>query len=102
MTQRILASVILIPIFLVLIYLGGLWSVALFLVMGLIGAHEFYRMLAVGEYHPATWLGIVWTAALILHGWRPDLLPLDLVITVGFIVTLIFTPPHSWGRCRQR
>ena len=91
MAQRIIVAVIFIPIMLGLIYLGGLWSVALFLVMGLLGAHEFYRMLAVGEYHPATWFGLVWTAALILHGWRPDLLPYELVITVGVLVVLTYT-----------
>lgn len=91
MTQRIVAAVVLIPVVLALIYLGGLWSVALFLVMGLVGAFEFYRMLAVADYYPAIWLGILWTAVLILHGWQPETLPLDLVLTAGLIITLIYT-----------
>jgi phosphatidate cytidylyltransferase len=91
MAQRIIVAVIFIPIMLGLIYLGGLWSVALFLVMGLLGAHEFYRMLEVGEYHPAIWYGLVWTTALILHGWRPDLFPYELVLTAGLLILLIYT-----------
>ncbi len=91
MAQRIIVAVIFIPILLGLIYLGGLWSVALFLTMGLLGAHEFYRMLSIGGYHPATWFGLVLTASLILHGWRPDLFPYELLLTAGLLILLIYT-----------
>ncbi|NJN81444.1 MAG: hypothetical protein HC802_03620 [Caldilineaceae bacterium] len=61
MRTRILVGIIGIPLVLIPIWLGGLWAVALFLVIGVIGGIEFYNMMQMGGYHPrAGWA---------LRGW---------------------------------
>jgi len=102
MTTRIVVALVALPFVLIPIYLGGIWSVALFLVVALIGGHEFYNMLDVGGYFPARWLGLIWTALLVLSFWSPTHIPSTTLLTAGLIITLCYSlfrteaPVSTW------
>ncbi len=89
MQTRILVGVIYVILVTIPMFLGGLWSLTLFLLMGAVGGYEFFRMAAKGGYHPTTWLGIGWLLALIFAVTRPEVLPLLTVLTVGLFLTFV-------------
>lgn len=72
--------------------IAGTWTSALlFLAMGVLGGVEFYRMAEAGGYRPATWLGVLWIAGLVLTGWQPQIVPLSTMLTVGLIGVLVYS-----------
>lgn len=101
MIQRIIVALIGLPIALIPIWLGGLWSAGLLLILALIGGHEFYMMMQKGTFRPAYLLGLLGISALVLHPVR-QLLPEPLatqlaptstntILVIALITTLIFT-----------
>ena len=102
MRQRIIVGLLALPAVLIPIWLGGIWTVILFLLVGLFGGLEFYHLMNIGGYHPSRLLGIGWLLTLILAYWQPQYLPLTLVTMAGMIVTLIEamhekqSPMHTW------
>jgi len=62
----------------------------LFILVGLIGGHEFYGLMQANNYNPIRWLGLPWLIIFVLHGWQPTLLPLSTILTGGFIITLTY------------
>jgi phosphatidate cytidylyltransferase len=89
MRTRVIVGLTSLAIVLGITWVGGIPFVAAATAGILIGGHEFYVMLAKGNYRPNAWVGLIWMAALAFTGWRPDLLPLSLVLTVGFFITII-------------
>lgn len=102
MRTRILVGLVAIPIVLLPLWYGGVWTALLVLLIALAGGNEYFRLLAQGGYRPAYWLGMFWLGVTVLSGWRPDLLPLDLVLTTGLLATLIYSlfqhenQVHTW------
>jgi phosphatidate cytidylyltransferase len=102
MRTRIIVGLLALPVVLVPLWLGGLWSVALFLAVAVLGGLEFYQLMEAGGYRPSRWLGLAWLLALVLNGRLPDLLPLSSVLTAGLVITLIDAlrrheqPVHTW------
>jgi phosphatidate cytidylyltransferase len=95
MSTRIIAALIALPLVIIPIYLGGVWCTLLFLVVSLAAGLEFYNLMDVGGFHPIRSVGLVWLAAILLGGWRPDLFPLPAVLVAGLIITLTATLPHE-------
>ena len=97
MKTRIVVALIMIPIVLLPIFLGWIWSVALFLLVALIASHEFATLLAAGGYKTIPWFGYAWVAGLVLSAWQPELLPLSTVLTVGLILafTIVLFQPEQ-------
>jgi phosphatidate cytidylyltransferase len=90
LSTRILVAAILLPVGLVLIYLGGpLFTALVALVLGL-AAWEFGRLFRAAGYRPSLWLGAVGAAALAAgRGWdgfasAPWLLALFLLVAMTF------------------
>lgn len=102
MRTRILVGLAALPFVLLPLWLGGIWSALLVLVLALAGGNEFFLLMQQGGYRPAYWLGMGWLVLMIGSGWRPDLLPLNLVITVGMLASLIYAlfqtenPVNTW------
>jgi len=90
MSTRIIVGLTALPVVLIPIWLGGIWAVLLFVLVGLLGGYEFYNLMRASDYQPARWLGLIWLTALILQGWQPQLLPLTAILSTGFIVTLTY------------
>jgi phosphatidate cytidylyltransferase len=88
-TTRTIAGVAAFVVVLGVTYFGGAPFVLLAIAGALFGGYEFYWMLGQGNYRPVMAIGLIWIAFLILNGWLPQSFPLNTVITVGFIATLI-------------
>lgn len=100
MNQRIFVGLISLPIALIPVWLGGLWSAALLLGIAMIGGHEFYSLMRKGNFRPAYPLGMLWIMLLVIHPVR-TLLPGALstifeavtsntILILGLIATLIY------------
>jgi phosphatidate cytidylyltransferase len=102
MWTRILVGLVALPLVLIPLWLGGVWTVAVCLLIALLSGYEFYQMMRIDGYRPNVWLGLIWLAALVLNGWQPDWFPFSLVLIAGLIVTLIDAlrrpeqPTASW------
>ena len=102
MKQRIVVGLLVLPIVLIPLWLGGLWATTFMLLVALLGGWEFYRLMQIGGYRPARELGLMWLAALIAAFAAPQWVDLSLVLMAGLIVTLIDatrrheTPLHTW------
>jgi phosphatidate cytidylyltransferase len=102
MRQRIIVGLIALPAVLIPLWLGGVWAVALFLIIGINTGLEFYHLLQIGGYHPNRVLGLAWLTAMLFSYWQPHLLPLALVTMAGMIISLIAAmhetnaPMHTW------
>jgi phosphatidate cytidylyltransferase len=89
-TTRIVVGLIALPFVLVPIWLGGLWSLLLFLVIAVGAGYEFYALLAHGDHRPAAWIGLPWIVLLVATGWQPGL-PLTVpILAAGLIGTLVY------------
>ncbi len=71
-------------------WLGGWWFAAMAIVAMLLGGFEFYGMEIRGGFHPQVLLGMVWLAALAFSGWQPVLLPVSLVLFLGFVSVFVW------------
>ena len=70
---RILSSLVLIPIVLVLTYMGGPYFALLVVVMGLLAAYEFYQIVRQAGYRPFTAVGLALAASLFLDAYAPQM-----------------------------
>jgi len=57
--QRLLTAAIVVPILVLLFWLGGLWFLALVLVVIFLGMSEFYRMIEAKGLLPQRWVGTI-------------------------------------------
>jgi phosphatidate cytidylyltransferase len=100
---RIIVGLIALPLVLIPIWLGGVWCVALLLLVGLAGGDELYGMMEKGGYRPNRWLGLAWLGSLVLNGWQPHLFPLPLLLSGGLVLAIITAlwqpdhPIHTWA-----
>jgi phosphatidate cytidylyltransferase len=72
LTQRILSSIVLIPVVLGATYLGGLWFAGVVAVAALVAGYEFYRMMRQGGFQPSYVAGLAMIAILLLDAYAPD------------------------------
>jgi phosphatidate cytidylyltransferase len=95
---RIIVGLIALPFVVIPVWLGGVWIVALIVAIALVGGHEFYNLLNKGGYRSFYFIGMSWLALLTVQPWLSQWLslrslspglPLDLLLTTGFITLLI-------------
>ncbi len=112
MLTRAIIGLLGIPLVFFPVWFGGTWIVGLVVAVALLGANEFYRLLKIGGYGPARWIGLPWLVLLILHyaqpvlslpaSLNPHLLSLSFLLTLGLIATTIYCllqveqPLHIW------
>ena len=87
--QRLLVTLFVLPPVLLALW-GGVywWSLVIFSVATL-GGLEYYALMSQGGYRPHRVAGMIWLLLLIGANWQPQILPLSLVITLGFLATFI-------------
>lgn len=72
MRTRIIAGAIAIPIFVIPIWLGGIFVLLLGLTVTILAVMEFYFMADAGGYKPIRLIGVPMAIVLFLSGWNPD------------------------------
>ncbi|MBX3052915.1 MAG: phosphatidate cytidylyltransferase [Caldilineaceae bacterium] len=87
MKQRLLVALLVLPPVLLGLWGGAHWWALVILIVSTLGGLEYFALMAQGGYQPYRLLGMGWLLLLIVGAWQPTLLPLSLVITVGFIAT---------------
>ena len=92
--QRIISALVLAPILLVIVWLGGWWTTILIAVAVVLGIREIVRILRAGGLHPrqtvATVIGLAFVAAITMQEMRPDAVNLTAeVVALGAIVALL-------------
>ena len=95
MKTRIIAALVVLPIVLIPIWLGGNWCMLLFLAVAIVAGLEFYNLMEIGGFHPNRWVGSVWLSALVLNGWRPDFFPLAPLLVAGLLITMTDALRHK-------
>ena len=92
LTKRIASICVFVPAILFLVWAGNRTLLLLVLVIVARGSWEFYHLLKSAGYRPATTVGMVSAAALVLHIYlRPDAtlaLPVSLVVLIGLAAGL--------------
>ena len=86
LVQRVLSAVVLLPLLLLTIWIGGAWLVAVALICTILGLHELYQLFAHTGYHPRPvgyMCAVLFLLAAVLQaGAGIDLLGLVLFLTV--------------------
>lgn len=67
--QRVLSSAIILPLAVILIWVGDPWYSLAIGLLSLLAVIEFYRMIAHGEYFPLVSWGVVITLLFVLNGY---------------------------------
>lgn len=84
---RLLTSIVLIPLVISAVILGGIWLLVLMGGAMLLCGYEYFTMLITGGYRPERALGLVLIAALFVDAW------LGLGVAKGILVAAVVLPP---------
>lgn len=87
MKQRFTVALLVLPPVLMGLWAGDQWWALVILIVSTLGGLEYYALMAQGGYQPYRVSGLLWLLLLIASAWQPQLLPLSLAITIGFIAT---------------
>jgi len=87
---RVLSAIILAPIVIGLIIVDGYAWLATVLVVGLLAGREFFLLMQRAGYRPSLPLGLLWTALLILEGFRPTTGVLRPLLMTGLGFSLLW------------
>lgn len=102
MITRIVVGLIALPIIIIPIWLGGTLYIATVLAIALIGGYEFYELLTVGGYRPASGIGLAWLALLTLCAFQPGMPLLPAILAFGLMATFVYSffqhtqPINTW------
>ena len=72
LTQRIVSSIVLIPVVLGATYVGGAWFAAVVTIAALVASYEFYRIMQQGGFDPSWLAGLGLVALLLLDAYYPN------------------------------
>jgi phosphatidate cytidylyltransferase len=70
--QRVLSSIVLIPVVLWATYRGGAWFAAVVAVAALLAGYEFYNIVQKRGFRPSHAAGLTWIAFLLLDSYYPN------------------------------
>ncbi len=93
MGTRIASALVLAPVVLIIVWLGGWWTTALIAIAVVIGIYEIQRILRAGGYHPrlplAVGLGLAFVAAAVAQP-RTNVNLTGAVVALGAMASLIY------------
>jgi phosphatidate cytidylyltransferase len=88
--QRTISYLIILPLIIVVVWIGKPWFTILAVIWGLGGAYEFFHIVKKSKnISPLTFFGLLWTLLFILRPEFPQVLPTELLITSGVVISLI-------------
>ncbi len=95
MLRRIITALITAPVIIACVYFGGLAFLALVLLLALFSINEFYSMMKSKDFHPAYWIGNLFTIIFIIFAyyalkkhWEPAH---SAMLTGAALVTMVST-----------
>ncbi|NLV75016.1 MAG: CDP-archaeol synthase [Chloroflexi bacterium] len=92
--KRILSAVILIPIVVAAVWLGGYWLWVLATLAALLAGYELYRLATSQELHPNWFWGLVIVVSFLLHSPPINLRAAWLVVPIATLTTLALEVRH--------
>ena len=110
MSKRIIVGLVALPIIVPIVLLGGIWSVALVLLMCWGGGFEFYSLMDKATLNPSRWLGLLWITLFVAFyahplwadyfpGFTPSLTGLISLVLISVLIRVLFVPERplfSW------
>lgn len=87
MKQRLLVSLLVLPPVLLALWGGAHWWAIVIFTVGTLGGLEYLALMRQGGYQPYRIVGMGWLLLLIAGNYQPGLLPLPLILTLGFIAS---------------
>jgi phosphatidate cytidylyltransferase len=88
--QRVITTIILLPVLLAAIWFGELWMVLLLTFVGAAGSYEFYRLDQNGKLIPLYYFGIATTIALIMIPFFFPGISMIHILGLSIIISLIW------------
>jgi len=88
--QRVLSSIVLIPIVAAAVYSGGLWFFALVILAALLATYEFLTIVRLKDYRPSGLLGLSLTVLLMASGLRPHAPIASFALAAVSMLTLVW------------
>ncbi len=88
--KRVISAVIGIPFVVAAIWFGQPWFAIVTAIWGLLGAREFYRIVAGAKVPPMACFGMVWVVLFILNPLSPYDFTLPLLLTTAVMLPLIW------------
>jgi phosphatidate cytidylyltransferase len=86
---RVASAVLFVPLLILLARAGGAAFVAFVALQLVLGLLEFYRMMRAKGLHTERGLGLAAGLLVLASAWRPDRVPLDLVLTIAVLAALV-------------
>lgn len=97
--ERVASALVLLPLALVALYMGGWWFTALVLVFGIVATYEAFHMFRQAGYSPFTYLGIGGVVVLVGHAaWRGDTGSMTLLLAALVLLSLVRALFHESPR----
>lgn len=96
---RLATGVVLVAVVAVLAYLGAAALFGLLLVIVLVAQGEFYQAVRKAGYRPATALGLVAGATLLIAAYRRGVAAVPVVIFLTLALAFVW---HGWGRSKEK
>jgi len=91
---RIASGLLFVPLLILLARAGGVAFLAFVMLQVFLGLTEFYRMMRAKDLKPQSAVGVVTALLLLVGAYRPDRMPVDLVVTCAILVVLGFALGH--------
>lgn len=87
--DRVISALIGIPLIIGILYAGGIWWQLFFILLGIIGLYEIYKMMYLNGLKPLFLPGYLFMFLLFFHG-RLDYINFIILITLILIITIIW------------
>jgi phosphatidate cytidylyltransferase len=85
---RIVSGAAFVPVLIALARVGGAVFLAFVALEVVLGVIEFYRMMRAKGLHPDRAVGLGASLLVLVAAYRPDVVPLDVVVTLGLLLLL--------------
>jgi len=87
--QRVLSSLVLVPIVFAAIWFGDPWFTALVCVVALLGAIEFHSLVGRDRWQPLTVVGAIWSVLFVLNVHSENSQTTAMLLTSAVVVSLL-------------
>ncbi len=87
--QRVLSSVVIVPIVFAAIWFGDPWFTILLSVVALLAAVEFYSLPGRGKWHPLTVFGAIWAVFFVLNAHSRSPATTPMLVTSAVALSLL-------------
>ncbi len=90
LVQRVLSAIVLVPLILVVVWVGGLWFLAVAMAVSLLATWEFYSLLRRAGFTPLWPFGVVLTPVFVLDGFLQDTRASTYTLAISLALSLLY------------